>query len=89
METVQQLSLEYIFSGDRFLVQPPKQTGGDPKAEILISGDVYLVTFFLPKLVPGQSFLGLFASREDLPDAHESSIGDYALLSTGEVIQLV
>lgn len=70
-------------------VAPPVKAVGKPKVLITKVRRTYRVTFQLKKLIPGQTFLGIYPAVATLPAADGLSIGDYALLASGEILQIV
>jgi hypothetical protein len=84
--------LRQIFTGNRPVswVLAAVKTRGKARVEIISqANDNYLITFRLKKVVKGQTFLGIYPARTTLPDADGLAIGDYALLQSGEVIQIL
>jgi hypothetical protein len=79
--------LTRVFKGS-YQVLPPRKTKGRPSVDLVKARDVFLVTFTLKHLVRGQKFLGMYPTRQNLPDADNLNIGDYALLGSGEIIQI-
>jgi hypothetical protein len=80
--------LAQIFKGTNYRVLPPQKTRGRPSVEVLKVRGESIVTFTLKRLVRGQTFLGLYPTAANLPDADNLKIGDYALLGSGEIIQI-
>ena len=69
-------------------VSPPVKTIGKPKVLITKGPRQHQVTFYLNTLIPGQTFLGIYPVAATLPAADGLSIGDYALLISGEIVQI-
>jgi hypothetical protein len=82
--------LREIFLGNRngAVVKFSKRTGS-PTVSIKEVEGKYVVTFRLPKLIRGQTFLGVYPSAESLPAADGLTVGDYALLQSGEILQIL
>jgi len=86
MPTILKLLMEM---GGGFSVAPPEQQSGRrPSVVIVKVKEKYQLTFKLPKVVPGATFLGIYPARATLPDADGLQVGDYALLQTGEILQI-
>jgi hypothetical protein len=88
-------TLPAIFKSDRFTVLAPKKTRRflvwheRPSVQIRpVIGNRFEVVFSLKRIVAGQTFLGLYPTASNLPDADKLRIGDYALLGSGEIIQI-
>lgn len=80
--------LAYVFRG-LYQVAPPLKTRGRPSVAVLeVGGGQPVLTFKLKRLVRGQTFLGLYPTAANLPNADNLNVGDYALLGSGEVIQI-
>lgn len=84
MPTLQQLVL-----GTGFMVTPPLKTRGKPSVIIKPAKSGFLVTFKLPTVIRGQTFLGIYPAAATLPDPDGLKPGDYALLTSGEVLQIL
>ena len=69
-------------------VARPVKTLGKPRVEITKVRGKTRVTFQLKKIVRGQTFLGIYPAAATLPDADGLRVGDYALLASGEVLQI-
>lgn len=78
-----------LFQGAGFVVAPPVKTRGKPKVTVDCVKRGFVVTFRLPKIVRGQTFLGIYPAEATLPDPTGLQPGDYALLTTGEVLQIL
>jgi hypothetical protein len=78
--------LRKIFMGSRLdsSVVTVKTRG---KLRVEINGS--LIIFRLKKIIKGQIFLGIYPSSTSLPNADGLTPGDYALLQSGEVIQVL
>lgn len=72
-----------------FEISPPIETTGKPRVIIRTVKGKTRVTFQLTHLVPGQTFLGIYPAAATLPPANELNVGDYALLASGEVLQIL
>ena len=83
MPTLQKLCL-----GSEFNVDAPIKTRGRPKVLINYKRGKYHLTFQLKKIIKGQTFLGIYPAATTLPDADGLRVGDYALLASGEVLQI-
>ena len=70
-------------------VNPPAKTRGKPRVEIGNAEGKCTVTFQLKRVIKGQTFLGIYPAATTLPDADGLTIGDYALLASGEVLQIL
>lgn len=79
--------LAQVFKGT-YGVAPPKRTKGRPSVQVVKVRDTYLLTFSLRRLVHNQTFLGFYPTAANLPKADNLKIGDYALLHSGEVVQI-
>jgi hypothetical protein len=65
------------------------KTRGRPRVEITQKLNTRVIIFHLRKTIKGQTFLGIYPLRSNLPDADGLIVGDYALLQSGEVIQIL
>lgn len=81
--------LQKLFLGNEVKVAPPVKTRGQPRVEIKNFRGKPRVTFRLRKLIPGQTFLGIYPAAATLPDADGLNAGDYALLASGEIVQIL
>jgi hypothetical protein len=79
--------LAKVFKG-HYQVLPPRKTKGRPSVDLVKVRDGFLVTFTLKHLVRGQTFLGLYPTAANLPNADNLKVGDYALLGSGEILQI-
>lgn len=84
MPTLQKLFMEQ----GSVKVSPPVKILGKPGVEITKVRGKTKVTFKLKKLIKGQTFLGIYPAAATLPDVDGLTIGDYALLASGEVLQI-
>jgi hypothetical protein len=87
MKTVDPMpQLREMFMDSRFASSiSAVKTRGKPRVDIKHNR----ITFRLKKIIKGQTFLGIYPSSTNLPDAGELVIGDYALLQSGEVVQVM
>ena len=81
--------LQSLFLTQGFMVTPPRKTRGKPGVVITPAKSGFAVTFKLPKIIPGQTFLGIYPAAATLPDPAGLNLGDYALLASGEVLQIL
>jgi hypothetical protein len=82
-------TLRQMFLEKGFRVATPIRTRGQPRVMIRNVDGENVVTFKLPKLIPGQTFLGIYPAAATLPDPDGLNAGDYALLASGEVLQII
>jgi hypothetical protein len=80
--------LAQIFRGTDFEVLPPVKTRGIPCVKIVRDKGRIFITFMIKRLVRGQTFLGLYPTAANLPNADNLNVGDYALLGSGEITQI-
>jgi hypothetical protein len=83
------LLLTLFMSKDNFPVIETMKTRGRPAVLVTQKTGKYHVTFKLKKLFPGQAFLGIYPAAATLPSADGLTHGDYALLDSGEVLQIL
>jgi hypothetical protein len=81
--------LRKLFLKNFFQVDPPKKSRGEPRVTIAEVKGELKVTFRLPVIVKGQNFLGIYPAAATLPDADRLAVGDYALLQSGEILQIL
>jgi hypothetical protein len=82
-------TLQKLFMEPGVKVSPPMKTLGKPRVEITKVRGKTRVTFQLRKIIKGQTFLGIYPAAATLPDADGLKAGDYALLTSGEVLQIL
>jgi hypothetical protein len=81
--------LEQILKGTKYFIMPPTKTRGAPSVQVANIRGQHTITFALKRLVPGQTFLGIYPTTANLPDADKLTRGDYALLHSGEIVQIL
>ena len=72
-----------------FIVTAPKQARRHPRVIVQRINNRTVLTFALSRLVEGQTFLGIYPAAATLPDADGLKVGDYALLQSGEILQIL
>ena len=82
-------ALQKLFMERGVKVARPVKTIGRPRVEITQVRGKTRVTFQLRKIMKGQTFLGIYPAAATLPDADGLKAGDYALLTSGEVLQII
>ena len=85
MPTLQKLFLQ----PGGFKVAKPVKTLGKPRVEITQVRGKTRIKFQLRRIIKGQTFLGIYPAAATLPDADGLKAGDYALLTSGEVLQIL
>jgi hypothetical protein len=81
--------LQSLFLKQGFMVAPPVKTRGKPGVMIDPVKTGFVITFRLPKIISGQTFLGIYPAAATLPDPVGLKLGDYALLASGEILQIL
>ncbi len=71
-----------------FVVTAPIRARKYPRVIVQRIKNRTVLTFALSRLVEGQTFLGFYPSAANLPTADNLKVGDYALLASGEIVQI-
>ncbi len=83
IETLKRICLQ------KYFVMPPKITISEPMVLVNYLKGQPRLTFHLKKRVRRQRFLGIYPAAATLPEADRLRIGDYALLQSGEILQIL